>query len=148
MERRRRPVCTARSSQPIVVEISVERFNCTWPPEKPTATTPSSSALDRNLGCIVEGEVMFRNVSATQPNVGIEYEGFSGQKYKSGRHRLGFETSCSSTAVGLVNSSHRQESRLLKQRNKRVRNIGNGGHLCVNNNEQRPSTVCGISHVR
>ena len=31
---------------------------CTWPPEKPTATTPSSLPADRNLGEIVEGEVI------------------------------------------------------------------------------------------
>ena len=31
----------------------------TCPPEKPTATTPSSLGLDRNLGVIVEGDVMF-----------------------------------------------------------------------------------------
>lgn len=30
----------------------------TWPPEKPTATTPSSSAFVRNLGGMVDGEVM------------------------------------------------------------------------------------------
>lgn len=30
----------------------------TWPPEKPTATTPSSLLLDKNLGLMVEGEVM------------------------------------------------------------------------------------------
>ncbi len=30
----------------------------TWPPEKPTATTPSSLPLARNLGWIVDGEVM------------------------------------------------------------------------------------------
>lgn len=30
----------------------------TWPPEKPTAMTPSSLLLDRNLGLMVEGEVM------------------------------------------------------------------------------------------
>lgn len=31
---------------------------CTWPPEKPTATTPSSSALERNFGGMVDGAVM------------------------------------------------------------------------------------------
>ena len=31
----------------------------TWLPEKPTATTPSSSPFVRNLGVMVEGEVMF-----------------------------------------------------------------------------------------
>ena len=30
----------------------------TWPPEKPTATTPSSLPADRNLGEIVGGEVI------------------------------------------------------------------------------------------
>lgn len=30
----------------------------TWPPENPTATTPSSFSEDRNLGGIVEGEVI------------------------------------------------------------------------------------------
>ena len=30
----------------------------TWPPEKPTATIPSSLLADRNLGGIVEGEVI------------------------------------------------------------------------------------------
>ena len=30
----------------------------TWPPEKPTATIPSSLPADRNLGEIVEGEVI------------------------------------------------------------------------------------------
>ena len=30
----------------------------TWPPEKATATTPSSLPADRNLGGIVEGEVI------------------------------------------------------------------------------------------
>ena len=30
----------------------------TWPPENPTATTPSSLPADRNLGDIVEGEVI------------------------------------------------------------------------------------------
>ena len=30
----------------------------TWPPEKPTATTPSSLPWDRNFGWIVDGEVM------------------------------------------------------------------------------------------
>ena len=30
----------------------------TWPPEKPTAMTPSSLPADRNLGEMVEGEVM------------------------------------------------------------------------------------------
>ena len=31
----------------------------TWPPENPTATTPRSMGAVRNLGVIVEGEVMF-----------------------------------------------------------------------------------------
>lgn len=31
---------------------------CTWPPEKPTATTPSSLLLVKNLGAMVDGEVM------------------------------------------------------------------------------------------
>ena len=30
----------------------------TWPPEKPTATTPSSLPFVRNLGKMVEGDVM------------------------------------------------------------------------------------------
>ena len=30
----------------------------TWPPENPTATTPSSLPAERNLGEIVEGEVI------------------------------------------------------------------------------------------
>ena len=30
----------------------------TWPPENPTATIPSSLLADRNLGGIVEGEVI------------------------------------------------------------------------------------------
>jgi hypothetical protein len=30
------------------------RDRITWPPEKPTATTPSSSGLDKNLGWIME----------------------------------------------------------------------------------------------
>ena len=30
----------------------------TWPPEKPTAMTPSSLPADRNLGVMVEGEVI------------------------------------------------------------------------------------------
>ena len=32
----------------------------TWPPEKPTATTPSWSPFERNLDGIVEGEVISR----------------------------------------------------------------------------------------
>ena len=32
----------------------------TCPPEKPTAITPSSLPAERNLGGIVEGEVIFR----------------------------------------------------------------------------------------
>ena len=30
----------------------------TWPPEKPTATTPNSLPADKNLGEIVDGEVI------------------------------------------------------------------------------------------
>lgn len=29
-------------------------WRLTWPPEKPTATTPSSSGCDRNLDSIIE----------------------------------------------------------------------------------------------
>ena len=35
----------------------------TCPPEKPTATTPSSLPAERNFGAIVEGEVMLRAYS-------------------------------------------------------------------------------------
>ena len=34
----------------------------TWPPAKPTATTPSSLLFDRNFGAIVEGAVMVKNI--------------------------------------------------------------------------------------
>lgn len=40
------------------VEQGDENRVFTWPPEKPTATTPSSLLADRNLGGIVEGEVI------------------------------------------------------------------------------------------
>ena len=32
----------------------------TWPPENPTATTPSSAGLERNFWRIVDGDVMSR----------------------------------------------------------------------------------------
>lgn len=32
---------------------------CTWPPEKPTATTPMSPARDKNFDVMDDGEVMF-----------------------------------------------------------------------------------------
>ena len=35
-------------------------FVRTWPPLKPTATTPNSLGLERNLCRIVEGEVMVK----------------------------------------------------------------------------------------
>ena len=35
----------------------------TWPPEKPTATTPSSLPAERNLGEMVEGDVILRERS-------------------------------------------------------------------------------------
>ena len=38
----------------------------TWPPEKPTATTPSSLPAERNLGEMVEGEVILRERSIGQ----------------------------------------------------------------------------------
>ena len=41
----------------------------TWPPEKPTATTPSSLPADRNLGEIVEGEVIIIVVFQNRSNV-------------------------------------------------------------------------------
>lgn len=39
----------------------------TWPPEKPTATTPSSLPRDKNLGCTVDGEVM-SSIESGSPN--------------------------------------------------------------------------------
>jgi hypothetical protein len=38
--------------------VSKERERRTWPPEKPTATTPSSLGLERNLWEMVDGAVM------------------------------------------------------------------------------------------
>ncbi len=38
----------------------------TWPPEKPTATTPSSLLEARNFGAIVEGEVIVGLVTGSR----------------------------------------------------------------------------------
>ena len=60
--RRRRRVCTGKWVLFGVVGLGrLEWLTC--PPEKPTATTPSSLPAERNFGAIVEGEVMLRAYS-------------------------------------------------------------------------------------
>ena len=45
--------------------------DCTWPPEKPTATTPSSLPFVKNLGKMVEGDVMLQaNRDSREPGGG------------------------------------------------------------------------------
>ena len=45
----------------------------TCPPEKPTAITPSSLPAERNLGGMVEGEVMLRAYSRVSDRMGHIY---------------------------------------------------------------------------
>lgn len=41
----------------------------TWPPEKPTATTPSSLFVERNFGAIVEGDVILEEVERVEGSI-------------------------------------------------------------------------------
>lgn len=44
----------------VVVGQSVGLIWLTWPPEKPTAMTPSSWLAERNLDLMVEGDVILK----------------------------------------------------------------------------------------
>ena len=45
------------------------RGKVTWPPEKPTATTPSSLFVERNFGAIVEGDVILKEVERVEGSI-------------------------------------------------------------------------------
>lgn len=49
----------------------LEGFTC--PPEKPTAITPSSLPAERNLGGMVEGEVMMRAYNRVSSRMGAVF---------------------------------------------------------------------------